>query len=592
MAAAFLNLVGRSVSLSWLTGPIFDKELRVSSRRARNYALRFAYLIFLATVLVLVWLTAVDYGQSAIYRVSRMARAGKTIVICTVWFQFCATQVVAVVMLSTSLSEELYNRTLGLLMTTPISSFQIVMGKLLSKLLQLILLLAISLPVLAIVRVFGGVPWDYVVSSLCVTLASAVFVGSASLFFSVFTRRAYIAIIVTCLSLGALFMGIPYLSGVVYHAATNEWPGDVLTTALFYHNPFVVLFFNTEAMTSPGSTGGLFNIHWPLHCGIMLGGSILILGVSVVMVRRVALRQAVGEQGLAFRRRRAVKDVESVKSGKKSGPSEIVRVAGSPVIWKELRSPMFGRRRRPALAAVILGMVGLLISYLAVAAAGDLDDSEVHMAYSVIYLGLGLLFSMVLSSTSITSEKESRSWPLLLVTTLDEGQILFGKFIGILRRCLPAWSFLLAHVFLSSLFGLMHPIAIVQIGILVIWVVTFLSGTGLYFSSVYKHTTIAVIANFAFAAAIWAIPPLILEVGGASPDIEAANLDVNPFIHALVIMDSTVGEGGVPNYDWPGTRNMSAAESAVWMLKCAGVYAFLGFLFAWRAKCRLRRNIF
>jgi ABC-type transport system involved in multi-copper enzyme maturation permease subunit len=214
------------------------------------------------------------------------------------------------------------------------------------------------------------------------------------------------------------------------------------------------------------------------------------------------------------------------------------------------------------------------------------------MVYAVIFLGLGLLFSIVLPATSITSEKEARSWPLLLATTLDENDILYGKFVGTVRRCLPGWCFLLGHVALFGLTTLIHPLAIFQIGILVIWVVTFLSGTGLYFSSVYKHTTTAVIMNFALAAFIWAIMPLILEVGGASPDLEGANLDINPFMHALVIMDATAGERDVPDYDWPGIGDMECAESTAWMLICGGAYGLLGLLFACRAKRRLRRDIF
>ncbi len=209
MATALFNFVLEFLSLSWLTGPIFDKELRVSSRRRRNYVLRFAYLAFLTTLLVLVWIEVIEYHDSNLYRMSRLAEAGKIIIACTVWFQFCVTQIVAVIMLSSSISDEIYNRTLGLLMTTPISSFQIVMGKLFSRLLQLILLLAISLPLLAIVRVLGGVPWGYVVSSLCVTLTTILFVRSLSLFFSIFTRRAYVAIIVTCLTIGVLFALLP-----------------------------------------------------------------------------------------------------------------------------------------------------------------------------------------------------------------------------------------------------------------------------------------------------------------------------------------------------------------------------------------------
>jgi ABC-type transport system involved in multi-copper enzyme maturation permease subunit len=565
MAVALINSVKCFIGLPWLIGPILDKELRVSSRRARNYILRFAYLIFLMAYLVLIWLHAVDYGAAGLFTVSRMARAGKTIISSTVWFQFCATQIVVVIMLSSSVSEEVYNRTLGLLMTTPISSFQIVTGKLLSKLLQLILLLAISLPVLAIVRIFGGVPWGYVVSSVCITLTSMVFFGSVSLFFSIFTRRAYVSIILISLTLGALLFGIPYLIGLIYNACTGDWPGTLLTRALFYDNPVMVLIYNTQSMMSPGGARGFPAFYWPLHCGIMLGGSLVVLTVSVIMVRRVALSQAIGQRHVFSGRRRAPESEEPAESDPVSEPGQIRRVAGAPVIWKEFRSPLLGRRKVLMLAAIIVGLIGLCISYLALAANSDLDDQEVHMVYAVIFLAVGLLFSIVLPATSITSEKEARSWPLLLATTLGENQMLFGKFVGTLRRCLPAWCLLLGHVFLFCVTGLIHPVAFFQTGILITWLVTFLSGTGLYFGSVYKHTTTAVMMNFAFAAVVWAIVPLflfiILEVTHSSDDLAEVYMDTNPFIHAAVIMDATVDRAGPPNYDWPASRNADAARS-------------------------------
>ena len=162
---AFFNLSG-------LTGPIFDKELRVSSRRRRNYVLRSIYIILLMLFVVLFWVEQVRCSGSALYRSSRMAEAGRSIVLIIVWFQFIASQLIAVVMLSSAISDEIYHKTLGVLMTTPINSFQIVFGKLFSKLLQLLLLLAVSFPLLAVVRVFGGIPWGYVVTSLCITLST------------------------------------------------------------------------------------------------------------------------------------------------------------------------------------------------------------------------------------------------------------------------------------------------------------------------------------------------------------------------------------------------------------------------------------
>jgi ABC-type transport system involved in multi-copper enzyme maturation permease subunit len=210
MTAIIDNLLN-ILTLSWLTGPIFDKELRVSSRHKRHYFVRFAYLTILAITVAVIWTEEVRYYGNVSYQVSRMARAGMSITMGIIWFQFIAAQVIALVMLSNAISDEIYQKTLATLMTTPITSFQIVMGKLLSKLLLTILLIAISFPMLSMVRVFGGIPWDYVVSSLCLTLTSVIFVGSLSLFFSIITRKAYVSIVLTLLTLGLLFFVIPGL---------------------------------------------------------------------------------------------------------------------------------------------------------------------------------------------------------------------------------------------------------------------------------------------------------------------------------------------------------------------------------------------
>jgi len=598
MTAGLINFVAHFLSLSWLTGPIFNKELRVSSRRRRNYVLRFAYLALLTTFLVLVWLEEVQYSGSSVYRISRMAKAGQTIVIFIVWFQFCATQIVAVVMLSTSVSDEIYNRTLGLLMTTPINSFQIVMGKLFSKLLQLILLLAIGLPLLAIVRVFGGVPWDYIVSSLCITLTAVIFVGSLSLFFSIFSRRAYVVIIVTILTLGVLFALLPFLAGMLWNAITGDWPGSSLTAALFYHNPFGVLFFKTEMMMSPRMGGGMPFFFWPLHCGIMLAASAVVLSLSVSMVRKVALRQATGQLDVSSRKGRSRKKAVRDPANQQNPAVVPRRVTGPPVIWKELRFPLLGRRKIATFIGIFIGLSMLFITYWLCLEERILDDEETHILYAIIFMGLGMLFTIILPATSITAEKESHSWPLLLTTTIDDMQILFGKFVGILRRCLPVWCILFGHVILFTLAGFIHPIAIIQMGILVAWIVVFLSGTGLYFSSCFKRSTTAVIMNFALAAAIWTIVPLLLalitEITHNKDDFVEAYMDTNPFVHAVVIIDATANENPVKigSYNWIGFRRTDVVESTSWMLICMTGYMLLAAFFAWRAKCRFRRNIF
>jgi len=601
MTAALLNFFGRLFSLSWLTGPIFGKELRVSSRRRRNYVLRCAYLALLTIFLVLVWLEEVRYSGSAVYRISRMARAGQMIIVFIIWFQFCATQAVAVIMLSTSISDEIYNRTLGLLMTTPINSFQIVMGKLFSKLLQLILLLAISLPLLAIVRVFGGVPWGYVISSLCITLTTVLFVGSLSLFFSIFSRRAYVVIIVTALTLAAMFALLPLGLYALWDITDLQkvMSEKSLFAGLFLPNPYCSMFFNTLMMVEPRAAAAMPAGVWPLHCGIILAASVVVLSASVIKVRKVALRQATGQLHASFRKRRGRKKADEAPANQQDLVAAPRRVKGPPVLWKELRFPLLGRHRLISFVAIFAGLVVLLISYGLCAKEKILDEEPIHVCYAMIFAGLGMLFTIILPATCITSEKESRSWPLLLATTLDDRQILFGKLMGVLRRCLPIWCLLFGHTIFFVLTGTIHPAAIILTAILVTGVIVFLSGTGIYFSACFRRTTAAVIMNLALAAVIWAIVPLLLGmIAGISREADLLEVYVlaNPMVQAIVIMLGTVDydvHRGVwqLSFEWP-----HGSESFIFTMRVFFVtmlmHVLLGFLFAWRAKCRFRRNIF
>ncbi|MHC4148323.1 MAG: ABC transporter permease subunit [Planctomycetota bacterium] len=606
MATKLIKFVPSLLSPARITGPIFDKELRVSSRRRRNYVLRFCYVALLTLFVILMWREVAVFYRPGAFQIAWMSEAGKAIVATVVWFQFCATQLVAIVMLSTSISDEIYNRTLGLLMTTPINSFQIVMGKLLSKLLQLILLLAISLPLLAIVRIFGGVPWDYIVSSLCITLTVVIFVGSLSLLFSIFSRRAYVVIIMTILTLGVLFGLLPFLSFELLEE-TMAMPDEDLAAILFQPNPYAVLAFNTEIMMSPQATAWTPTFYWPLHCGIILAASAVLLSVAVNKVRVVALRQATGQLD-TFRRRGRKRNKSSPEGAISEEPTgRIRRVNGSPAIWRELRTPMLRGRKVTTFIVVSVALIVLLISYLHFAAEGELDGCEVQTFYIFILGGLGTLFTIVLPATCITSEKESRSWPLLLATTLSDWQILFGKFLGVLRRCLPVWIFMFGHLILFTVGLYIHPIAVVHLTMLVAWVVVFLLGSGLYFSASLKHTTSAVVANFALALVLWAVIPLLLGLATTiSHDDDAleAYVSTNPMVQAIVIM---VGAGGSENaasdlsaldYDWPHEREDfwldcdKAEGTTAFLLITMLAYISFGFLFAWRAKCRFRRNVF
>ena len=619
MATSAVNsFVYKVLSLSWLTGPIFDKELRVSSRRKRNYTLRMIYVILLTIFVAIVWLSVVKSEGSSVYEKSRMALAGKTIVTTIITFQFIATQIIAIIILSTSISDEIYHRTLGLLMTTPIGSFQIVMGKLFSKLLQIILLLAISLPLLAIVRIFGGVPWEYVLSSLCITLTAVIFAGSLSLYFSINNRRAYVVIIKTVVTLGILYFFIPTITTVLIrprwlYAPVFRNPIIVLPllVALLHINPFGAMSVNTAMMISPTAaamlpaapTGASF-LFWHLHCILMLGASALLIAISVKIVRKVALRQATGQIESVTNRMRAKKSKKSSRLHAKLPelPGIIRPVTGTPVLWRELRAPMIqGAEGRNSIIGLFVAIIALLITYWICNNEKCLDESFTHTSYVIMFTIVGSIFTMILSATSVTSEKETRSWPILLATSMDEWHILLGKAAGVFHRCLPIWLLMIGHIFLFICIKYIHPVAMIHLPILTTGLIVFLTGAGLYFSARFNRTTSAVIACFALALVLWIILPAVLGLVSAfTHDYDAVGnlVSANPAAQIAILMNGAGGKWNARagfsnlNFAWPDSSWRKVWPTTGLVLIYMSIYTVAGAAFGWRAKCRFRRNIF
>ncbi len=488
------------LSLRGLAGPIFDKELRVASRRRRNYALRFVYVGLLTLFVVWGWLFVVRFPSvsTAVLRASRLGEAGKRIVVTVLWFQFVTAQVLAAVLLSDAISGEVRQRTLGALLVTPVGGFQIVMGKLLSKLLQLMALLAVSLPLLSIVRVFGGVPWDYVVSGLCITVAAATFVGSLSLLSSVTNRQAHQSVLVVGLWYlvvwGLLTWLLMALGGAGYMRSAT------VQSILRWTNPFVVMLDQTQGMLRGAGGAGTFP-SWPLHCLLVLAAASVLLLLSVWRVRRVALASILAGADRVSRRARARwKDASLSLRAEERARRPIRPVKGSPIVWKELCTPFFGRRWRD-----LVNVAVLVVAVVAVVVALAFVGAPAYAVFLLLIQVGQLLFIIrlgVSAAGTVTREKEARTWPILLATPLENREIARGKAIGVFRGNLPLLVPLLVLYLLAHLCG---PAArrglpgfafsaLVQVAGLA-GAIVFLLGVGLYLSTRLRTTTTAVMAT-------------------------------------------------------------------------------------------------
>ena len=495
MTGTLENAVSMLPSLSWLTGPIFDKELRVSSRRKRNYVLRSAYIALLSLFILYAWFITVSIRRIApgVFAASRMPEAGKYVITTIIWFQFVAAQLIAIVMLSTAIGGEVRQRTLGVLMTTPINSLQIVMGKLLGKLLQIILLLGISLPLLAIVRVFGGVPWDYVVSSLCITLTAALFAGSLSLLMSITSRQAYAVVLTIATGYLIVFGAMPGVLVLLSPSADRFF--EIIA---FQVNPFMMMLMRTYAMLALPGRAGTFS-SWPLHCAIMAAATAGVVALAVWRVRKIALSRAFGGTS---KRADEKKKAVSAHRYHRAEAGTIRRVEGAPIVWKEMRKPFFGRGRTGVIMyAVLAGIVLVAVAWLLLVPRG----SAVYILFSYLMSGFSLLVMIrlaVLSAASITSEKEGRTWPILLTTPLEDREILYGKGIASFRRNLPLLAVMILWYLLLRLiapFGSSTPffywLYVIPQVVTLAGSVVFLIGLGLYFGVRMKSTSAAVAAT-------------------------------------------------------------------------------------------------
>jgi ABC-2 type transport system permease protein len=479
---------------SRLTGPIFEKEVRVSSRRKRYYFLRFTYVVLLMAFVTFAWFVTVKIRGSAsqVYQASRMSEAGKYITETIIWFQFITIQFLAAVMLSTSISDEIYHRTLGLLMTTPISSVQIVIGKLLSRLLQLILLLAISLPLLSVIRVFGGVPWNYVLSSLCITFTTAIFTGAISFLFSIYTRQAHLVIVRT-LSVCFLFYIFPLLilQFLRYIFKAVIIPDSVL----YYINPFIAMGSETNLMLRPSFVA--FSQSWQLHCAIMLGLSIFLLMISILCVRKVARCQATSQAGIfATRKERRLADGKHKSRVASIAETITIRpVQGPPIIWREIISSFYKSARIMTILKVVILLLILVFAYGYCTFTDSWDHKQLQLAFILPYFGLALLRTTTSGATCITAEKEARTWPILMTTPLEGKYIALGKIIASCLQAWPFWLLLGAHMILFTIIGCIPFAAFVPLTLLFISSALLVSAVGVFFSSIFKRSSSSAAIN-------------------------------------------------------------------------------------------------
>jgi ABC-type transport system involved in multi-copper enzyme maturation permease subunit len=242
-----LTLRGRLPSLGLTSGiaAIIVKELRGRMRGRRAFIILTLYVLLLAVFgWMLQQITEAEnsvrssFGPEATYA---SAEVGRGIFVGLLLAQTLMVAVLAPAATANAISGEREHQTLDLLAVTPISSLAIDMGKLLSALAWVFVLVVASIPVTALVFVFGGVAPDDVLRGYAVLFATVIGLGSVGLFFSALTRRTGASTGLTFVAVIALTIGTYYTFGFL--SSTSEYgPTGIrkpAPEALLYLNPFV-----------------------------------------------------------------------------------------------------------------------------------------------------------------------------------------------------------------------------------------------------------------------------------------------------------------------------------------------------------------
>jgi ABC-type transport system involved in multi-copper enzyme maturation permease subunit len=486
-------------------------ELRTASRRRRNYVLRVAYLGLLLLLLFWAWaVTREVWGVSGVAaRQQQQEQLGFIFFVTFSMFSVIAMGLIGAVLTSTAINSERTHKTLHVLMMTPLTAWQIVSGKLFARLLAALTLIGLSLPVLAIVRLLGGVEVSQMFGVICMCAVVALTSAALGLMLSITVKRAYAVILMAYFLMGIAYLFVPAMMAY-FLAAGGGRSGMRVMQMICAYNPFFC-----TGMLAGGGMRMLTVGWWPCVVAHLALPAVLLV-LSAAMLRRQVRREGEAAGAAPPAQLAAVPDAAfPPPEPSTSAPPPRVRVGRTvsdhPVLWRELRRPLLaGRWARLVLLTVCLAL--LVISYCALGSNNDLHDSDSQIGYGIIFHSILMLLACVIAATAIAQEKEGDTWTVLLASPLSGRAIVWSKAIGAARRLLWPVVGVAVHFFVFVVGGVITPTTFLTLMTVIVTFNTIWIATGVALSLRCKKVTVAVIINLALPVMLYGALSLALVV--------------------------------------------------------------------------------
>lgn len=278
--------------------PVYKKELKLSVRSRKlpiNIVLYNTILTLFSLMAFYAILGTMGYGGGVDYTSVLM-----------LYVAIAVMQIILVVFLvpsitAGSIAGEREKQTLEILLTTKLTSGQIIRGKLLSSISELILLVFSSIPVMAIIFSIGGVSVKDLCQLILMIVVTAVLAGSIGIFMSARFKKTMVATICTYAVILIFGIGYPLLVILMNSIATaNEWNIDLgfmssiclvhpgVTLGVMLGNQFGSVDMMMKVFTHFGITNVWISEHWFwISLVVQLAVSLIFLWLAQVVLNPI-----------------------------------------------------------------------------------------------------------------------------------------------------------------------------------------------------------------------------------------------------------------------------------------------------------------
>lgn len=184
-----------------------------------------------------------------------------------VWLEAAAICFLIPALTAGCVSIEKERQTMDVLLTTKMSTWEIIKGKFFSSIMLVIMLIISGLPIMSLVYIYGGINLGQMLLMMVVLISTTMYLASFGVFFSALVKNTIVSVILTYIFLGVLlsFTCIAAFGGAGLMQTINElieWEYDIDLNLhgdyflfLLWWNPFFTILDSTAQIFGYGVDG-------------------------------------------------------------------------------------------------------------------------------------------------------------------------------------------------------------------------------------------------------------------------------------------------------------------------------------------------